>query len=182
MRLFLFPSSLVLVLVPWERRVISYALTHSPRNKKTGRRTLAQQGPKIQTRVSAVLQRYMRKCLWSGTEGEGLQQSYSSAEHVPLLALYASFLPGAKERRRVFAEYMEGASCNGGWLSTYHDTQAYHPSSFILSPSTHSGVHASSLRGQCREQALLFMGLHDLGVVVAEVSPTSQSPRTLLTT
>lgn len=45
----------------------------------------------------------MRCCLW---EGGGEQQP--SPEHVPLLALYASFLPGP-DRRRVFSEYMECA-------------------------------------------------------------------------
>lgn len=84
--------------------------------------------------MHSVLKRYMRQCLWSGAGaaapsthphpasallvgGRGCgQQPGPLPSHVPLLALYASFLPAA-DRRAVLSEYFEGAcvGCVWGW-------------------------------------------------------------------
>lgn len=96
----------------------SLSLTHThtntplsppPTTTNTGRRAFRRQGPHVQAKVFAVLKHYMRRCLWKGEqEGEERMEGLPSPSHVPLLALYASFLP-ARDRRRLFSEYMEGA-------------------------------------------------------------------------
>ena len=155
-----------------------------PKPQKTGRRAFRRQPSHVQARVHSVLKRYMRQCLWGAgaaaagpsshphphasasalVKGRRAQQQGQQPlpSHVPLLALYASFLPAA-DRRAVLSEYFEGACVCGrglcvwgglGWWwrgggeqqATYKapSSPSITPLLFNEEPST--GVHPSSPR------------------------------------